>query len=87
MSTSGGIARKPPPGSFSSVVSSLVRASLGSSANTVADEDLDKHIADLILKESKQSQKRWDEEGVSAYLSDDEDPYVFVLLILVVPEL
>jgi hypothetical protein len=74
MLSSGGIARKPPSGSFSSVVSNLVRAQLGSSAASVADEDLDKHVADLILQEAKTSQKRWDEEGVSAYLSDDEDP-------------
>lgn len=64
-----------PKGSLSSVVSNLVRSSLGSSANAIADDDLDRHVAELIAKEAKQAEKRSREVGVlSAYLSDDEDP-------------
>lgn len=56
--------------SFTSAVSGLVRASMGSSVNAqVTDEDLDKHIAELILKEAKQKAARYDSDGIKAYLS------------------
>lgn len=55
--------------SLSSVVSNLVRASMGSSVpNTVADDDLDRHVADLILKEAKQKAEKYAKEGIRAYL-------------------
>lgn len=55
--------------SLSSVVSSLVRAQMGSSVNsTVTDEDLDRHIADLIVKEAKAKAERYKTDGVRAYL-------------------
>ena len=55
--------------SLSSVVSNLVRASMGSSvAESVADEDLDRHVAELILKEAKQKAERYGTEGYKAYL-------------------
>ena len=55
--------------SLSSVVSSLVRASMGTSvSSTVKDEDLDRHVAELILKEAKQKAERYNKDGIRAYL-------------------
>lgn len=57
------------PTTLSSVVSNLVRAQMGTSiSSTVTDEDLDRHIADLILKEAKQKAEKYGKEGVKAYL-------------------
>lgn len=54
---------------LSSVVSTLVRASVGTSvSSTVPDEDLDKHVADLILKEAKQKAENYSKLGIKAYL-------------------
>ncbi|KAG6380711.1 hypothetical protein JVT61DRAFT_5089 [Boletus reticuloceps] len=60
---------------LSSVVSSLVRASVGTSVlSTVPDEDLDKHVAELILKEAKQKAESYSKLGVKAYLPTGPDP-------------
>jgi hypothetical protein len=57
--------------SLSSVVSGLVRAQMGASvAPSVTDSDLDRHVADLILKEAKQKAQRYAELGVSAYVAE-----------------
>lgn len=57
--------------SLSSVVSTLVRASMGTAvSSTVTDEDLDRHVADLILKEAKQKAERYGQDGIRAYLQD-----------------
>lgn len=54
---------------LSSVVSTLVRASVGTSiSSAVPDEDLDKHVADLILKEAKQKAENYSKLGIKAYL-------------------
>lgn len=54
---------------LSSVVSTLVRASMGTSvSHTVPDEDLDKHVADIILKEAKQKAENYNTLGIRAYL-------------------
>lgn len=54
---------------LSDVVSQLVRASMGSSVpNTVSDEDLDRHIADLIVQEAKKKATQYSTDGVRAYL-------------------
>jgi hypothetical protein len=59
----------PPAGSLSSVVSGLVRAQLGTSASAgVTDADLDRHVADLILKEAKAKAERAASMGIRAYL-------------------
>jgi hypothetical protein len=56
-------------GSLSSVVSSLVRAQMGASLPTnTTDEDLDRHVAELILKEAKKKAEQYDKQGMSAYL-------------------
>lgn len=56
--------------SLSSVVSKLTRASLGASVSpSVKDEDLDRYVAELIMKEAKQSEERYKgKEGIRAYL-------------------
>ena len=57
--------------SLSNVVSTLVRASMGTSVpSTVTDEELDRHVAELILKEAKQKAQQYLEHGVKAYLPD-----------------
>ncbi len=56
--------------SLSSVVSNLVRAQMGSTlAPTVTDDDLDRHVAELILKEAKQKAERYRHDGIRAYLA------------------
>lgn len=52
--------------SLSNVVSSLVRGSPNSS--TVTDEDLDRHIGEIILREAKAKAERYKKEGIKAYL-------------------
>ena len=55
--------------SLSSVVSNLVRASMGASVpSNVADDDLDRHVAELILKEAKQKLAKYNTDGIRAYL-------------------
>ncbi|KZT22617.1 hypothetical protein NEOLEDRAFT_1180705 [Neolentinus lepideus HHB14362 ss-1] len=57
--------------SLSSVVSGLVRAQMGSSVpSTITDEDLDRHVADLILKEAKRKAERYASQGIRAYLPE-----------------
>ncbi|CEQ39413.1 SPOSA6832_00950, partial [Sporobolomyces salmonicolor] len=62
---------QPNHGSLSSIVSHLVRSSLGSSAaaqtTNVPDDELDKHVADLLLQEAKHKDKLWGERGTRAY--------------------
>ncbi|CAG8445812.1 4036_t:CDS:2 [Funneliformis caledonium] len=50
-------------------VNQLVRASVGGSVPpTLPDEDLDKYIADLVLKEASVKNKMYNKEGIRAYL-------------------
>ncbi|KAK0217607.1 hypothetical protein EDD85DRAFT_942503 [Armillaria nabsnona] len=56
--------------SLSSVVSNLVRASMGTSvSSTVTDEDLDRHVAELLIKDAKKRAERYGQQGIRAYLS------------------
>lgn len=50
-----------------SVVSDLIRAAAGASARNVSDEDVDKYVADLILKEAEEKRKKYNQVGVKAY--------------------
>ncbi|KAI0253280.1 hypothetical protein BJV78DRAFT_1195592 [Lactifluus subvellereus] len=60
-------------GSLSSVVSGLMRAQTGASvSSTVTDDDLDRHVAELILKEAKKKAEQYDQQGISAYLPQPE---------------
>ncbi|KAH9923686.1 uncharacterized protein B0H18DRAFT_878426 [Fomitopsis serialis] len=57
---------------LSSVVSNLVRAQMGSAMSpTVTDEDLDRHVAELILKEAKQKAEKYGKDGIRAYLQSN----------------
>lgn len=57
--------------SLSSVVSGLVRAQIGSSLPpTVTDQDLDKHVAELILREAKKKAETYKQHGVHALVSN-----------------
>ncbi|KIY50484.1 hypothetical protein FISHEDRAFT_64701 [Fistulina hepatica ATCC 64428] len=59
-----------PSSSLSSVVSNLVRAQMGTSLSpTVTDEDLDRHVAELILREAKKKAERYSQTGIRAYLT------------------
>jgi hypothetical protein len=50
-------------------VSQLVRASMGSAIpETVSNEELDRHVAELILQEAKQKEDQYEELGLRAYL-------------------
>ncbi|KAL4067242.1 hypothetical protein V8B97DRAFT_941868 [Scleroderma yunnanense] len=61
--------------SLSAVVSNLVRASMGTSVSAnVPDEDLDKHVAELILKEAKQKAEGYAKLGIQAYFPTGPDP-------------
>ncbi|GAN00755.1 conserved hypothetical protein [Mucor ambiguus] len=53
-----------------SVVSDLIRAAAGASARNVSDEDVDKYVADLILKEAEEKRKKYNQVGVKAYQPD-----------------
>ncbi|EJU02701.1 hypothetical protein DACRYDRAFT_115712 [Dacryopinax primogenitus] len=54
---------------LSSVVSKLVRASHGSAIpDSVPDEDLDRVVAELILKEAREKELTYGKEGIGAYL-------------------
>ncbi|KAJ3794171.1 hypothetical protein GGU11DRAFT_336589 [Lentinula aff. detonsa] len=56
--------------SLSSVVSDLVRASMGTSvAPTVTDEELDKHVRELLIRDAKKRAERYGQQGIRAYLA------------------
>ncbi|KAJ3786678.1 hypothetical protein GGU10DRAFT_266462 [Lentinula aff. detonsa] len=56
--------------SLSSVVSDLVRASMGTSISpTVTDEELDKHVRDLLIRDAKKRAERYGQQGIRAYLA------------------
>ena len=66
--------------SLSSVVSNLVRASMGTSiSNMVTDDDLDRHVAELIVKEAKRKAERYGQQGIRAYISSDLYVYPYLL--------
>ncbi|CAI2164813.1 302_t:CDS:2 [Funneliformis geosporum] len=56
-------------------VNQLVRASVGGNVpSTLPDEDLDKYIADLVLKEASAKNKMYNKEGIRAYLPHTGTP-------------
>lgn len=51
---------QPSNGSLSSIVSQLVRSQLGVTASQgVKDDDLDKHVANMLLQEARDKEKAW----------------------------
>jgi len=60
------------PNTLSHVVSNLVRAQMGTSLSpTVTDEDLDRHVAELILKEAKKKAEKYSQHGIRAYIASN----------------
>lgn len=57
-----------PKSALDAVVNQLVRASVGGVPSEISDENLDKYVADLILKEAAAKNKQYNREGVRAYL-------------------
>lgn len=57
--------------SLTSIVSQLVRSQYGATAAAaqVNDDDLDKHVAEMLLKEAKDKEKAWGETSRGGYLS------------------
>lgn len=59
----------PGASSLSSVVSGLVRAQMGSSVpNSMQEDEVDRYVQELILKEAKQKDERYGNLGIQAYL-------------------
>ena len=40
-------------------------------SNMVTDDDLDRHVAELIVKEAKKKAERYGQQGIRAYISSD----------------
>lgn len=58
--------------SLSSVVSDLVRAQMGESVpGSVTNEDLDRHVAELIIKEAKKKAELYMQTGIRAYTTNN----------------
>ena len=58
--------------SLSSVVSDLVRAQMGTSlSSSVTDEELDRHVAELIVKEAKKKAELYMQSGIRAYTNNN----------------
>jgi hypothetical protein len=65
--------------SLSSVVSGLVRAQMGTSvSSSITNEDLDRHVAELILKEAKKKADQYSQQGIRAYLPQFVHPSLFL---------
>ncbi|KAF9365838.1 hypothetical protein BGX34_008049 [Mortierella sp. NVP85] len=58
-------------GNLSSIVSSLVRAAIGGKHHDVPDEDLDKYVAEMILKSADTAHQKYKTLGVEAYYAPD----------------
>jgi len=66
----------PKEGSLSSIVASLVRAQVGASSASVPDDDqLDRHVADLLLQEARHKDSQWGDRGTRAYYDPDKERY------------
>jgi hypothetical protein len=59
-----------PKNAVNDVVSELIRVAAGSKARNVSDQDIDKYVADLILKEAEEKRKKYTQVGVQAYKPD-----------------
>lgn len=63
----------PGTSSLSSVVSGLVRAQMGSSVpSSLQEDEVDRYVQELIIKEAKKRDERYGSLGIEAYLA----PYV-----------
>ena len=48
-------------------------------SNMVTDDDLDRHVAELIVKEAKRKAERYGQQGIRAYISSDLYVYPYLL--------
>ncbi len=72
--------------SLSSVVSGLVRAQMGTSlSSSVTDEDLDRHVAELILKEAKKKAEQYGQQGIRAYLTQSVHLFPLENMLILTP--
>ncbi|KAF9107588.1 hypothetical protein BGX27_008686 [Mortierella sp. AM989] len=62
-----------PSNTLSSIVSDLVRAAIGGNHNDVPDEDLDKYVADMIMKSASKTEKQYQSVGLKAYTSPNDE--------------
>ncbi|KAJ3113506.1 hypothetical protein HDU96_003329 [Phlyctochytrium bullatum] len=53
------------------VVSEIVKRAAQGGSSKLSDQEIEKYIAELILKESQESEKKYAREGVSAYLDPE----------------
>ncbi|CAG8533431.1 13023_t:CDS:2 [Ambispora leptoticha] len=63
-----------PKSALDVAVNQLVRASIGGVPPSLPDEDLDKYVADLIMKEAAAKNKLFNKEGIRAYLPNTGAP-------------
>ncbi|KAF9573333.1 hypothetical protein EC968_008787 [Mortierella alpina] len=54
---------------LSSIVSNLVRAAIGGNHEHVPDQDLDKYVADMIMKSANHAHEDYKTKGLDAYTS------------------
>ncbi|KAF9985869.1 hypothetical protein BGZ75_002448 [Mortierella antarctica] len=54
---------------LSSIVSNLVRAAIGGNHEHVPDQDLDKYVADMIMKSAHHAHEDYKTKGLDAYTS------------------
>lgn len=52
---------------------------MGAGAQDIGDTDLDAYVAQMLVKEAKAREARFDKEGVKVYFSDEEDKCDFFL--------
>lgn len=45
----------------------------------VTDDDLDRHVAELIVKEAKRKAERYGQQGIRAYISSNLYVYPYLL--------
>ena len=48
-------------------------------SNMVTDDDLDRHVAELIVKEAKKKAERYGQQGIRAYISSNLYVYPYLL--------
>jgi hypothetical protein len=60
-----------PPGG-QSIVNELIRAA-ASIPKDITDAELDKHVADLLVKEAKEKESRFKELGIGVYLDSERE--------------
>ncbi|KAF9207952.1 hypothetical protein BGZ49_010148 [Haplosporangium sp. Z 27] len=62
-----------PSNTLNSIVSNLVRAAIGGNHQDVPDNDLDKYVADMIMKSAIKTGKQYQSIGLQAYTSANSE--------------